>query len=134
MKIRIYVYNQGVGWAQLEVLGKKHLTADTRDYRKYNSTPSLELCTSGTTHKDCEHYIAMCERDVRSGYARAIDLEVEPLEKHWQSWGISHTVIPFDFELLKDPIEEPADPEIGHFQYLKDSEQLTSFDIKETRE
>lgn len=108
MKIRLYIYEQSIAWAQLEVLGKKHLTADTRDYRKHNTNPSLELCTSNTTSKDPEPYIAMCERDVNQGYARAIDVEVEPLEIHWNENGLSYTVIPFDFNLLLDPIEQPS--------------------------
>ncbi len=103
MKIRLYIYNQGVSWAQLEVLGRKHLTADCRTFGYYKDQQTIELCTSSTTNKDCERYIAMCERDVNSGYAKAIDLDVEPIEKDWpNAGGYCSTIIKFDYNLLLD--------------------------------
>lgn len=105
MKIRLYIYDQSIGWAQLEVLGKKHMSADVRDLKRYNSKPTIEICTSATTlasKNDNHAMIAMCERDVKQGYARALDIDAEPTEKSWQDWGISFTSVPFDFNTLKE--------------------------------
>ena len=38
------------------------------------------------------------------------------------NFGGTYTMMP--------EIDEPTDPEIGHYEYLKDSDQLKSFDLK----
>lgn len=103
MNIRLYIYNDEIGWARLTINGVEHIAADCRTsgYRKIEKT--LEITTSHNTDaKEGSNraMLGMCERDVKQGYAAAIDLEVEPIDKDWKEWGISHTVVPFDYERL----------------------------------